>query len=302
MVMPVGKLADTAAMARALRPVVTQCVEMLRLEAEWVGALDVPTPPIRRSRPVPTEPPSSPVRRSAPGAPANAAVAAAAGPASAMHGAPGVLAPAASDITPSPEAAYRVSLPMAERERRHAALSEQAAACTACPLHAGRQRNVFARGALDAELAFVGEGPGHQEDRQGLPFVGPAGQLLDRMIVAMGYTRDSVYICNIVKCRPPDNRTPLPPEAAACLPWLEAQLQLVQPKVIVALGRCAAEHLGCMPPSGRGWRGRWTTWQDVPVLATYHPAYLLRTPAQKRTTWADLQQVMARLGRAPAAR
>jgi uracil-DNA glycosylase len=180
-------------------------------------------------------------------------------------------------------------------------LAAEAATCTACVLHSQRRQAVFARGTPDAELVFVGEGPGMEEDRQGFPFVGPAGQLLDRMIAAMGFARDAVYICNVVKCRPPDNRTPRPEEAIACARFLVPQLELVAPKVIVALGRCAAENLGVAQAMGP-WRGRWGDWRGVPVLPTYHPAYLLRSPEQKRVVWEDLQLVMKRFGWQPPAR
>ncbi len=187
------------------------------------------------------------------------------------------------------------------RERRLAQLAAEAAGCTACVLHQKRTRSVFARGNPHAELAFVGEGPGHDEDLQGLPFVGAAGQLLDKMIAAMGYGRDEVYICNVVKCRPPDNRTPAPDEAQACARFLVPQLELVAPKLIVALGRCAAENLGLARP-GSPWRGRFGSWHGFTVMPTYHPAYLLRSPEHKRVVWEDLQQVMQRLGRTPAGR
>jgi uracil-DNA glycosylase len=174
-------------------------------------------------------------------------------------------------------------------------LAAEAAACTGCGLHRGRTRSVFARGNPASELVFVGEGPGYHEDQQGQPFVGKAGELLDRMIAAMGYGRDEVYICNVVKCRPPDNRTPLPDEAAACEPFLRGQLAAIAPKVIVALGKCAAQNLGA-PASGR-WRGVWGAYQGIPLMPTYHPAFLLRSPEYKRPVWEDLQAVMARLGR-----
>jgi DNA polymerase len=121
------------------------------------------------------------------------------------------------------------------------------------------------------------------------------------MIAAMGYGRDDVYICNVVKCRPPENRTPLPEEALACSRFLQPQLQAVRPKLIVALGRCAAQSLGVAEAMG-SWRGRWGAFQGIDVMPTYHPAYLLRSPEQKRTVWADLQLVMARLGKSPPAR
>jgi DNA polymerase len=189
----------------------------------------------------------------------------------------------------------------ADKRTRLAQLASEAASCTRCVLHEKRNRSVFARGTPDAELVFVGEGPGYEEDQQGLPFVGPAGKLLDRMIAAMGFGREEVYVCNIVKCRPPENRTPRPDEAIACSRFLVPQLELVAPKVIVALGRCAAENLGVAQAAGP-WRGRWGTWREIPVLPTYHPAYLLRSPEQKRVVWEDLQLVMARFGRTPPPR
>jgi DNA polymerase len=189
----------------------------------------------------------------------------------------------------------------AERRIRLAQLAEEAQGCTLCVLHEKRTKSVFARGNPEAELTFVGEGPGHDEDLQGLPFVGQAGQLLDRMIAAMGYGRDQVYVCNVVKCRPPENRTPRAEEAIACSRYLVPQLEAVAPRVIVALGRCAAENLGLAGPTGP-WRGRWGSWHGIPVLPTYHPAYLLRSPEQKRVVWEDLQQVMRRLGKTPPTR
>ena len=174
-------------------------------------------------------------------------------------------------------------------------LAEQAASCTKCRLHEGRTRSVFSRGNENARVMFVGEGPGYHEDQKGLPFVGRAGQLLDKMIVAMKLSENDVYICNVVKCRPPDNRTPLPDEASACMPYLDAQIGKVAPEVIVALGRCAAEYLGCLEAGARGWRGRWTKRGGIDVMATYHPAFLLRNDNMKRPVWEDLQQVMRKL-------
>lgn len=183
-------------------------------------------------------------------------------------------------------------------DTRLLALAADAAECTRCELHQGRTKSVFSRGTADTDLVFVGEGPGFHENEQGLPFVGRAGQLLDRMITAMGYDRDGVYICNVVKCRPPENRTPLPAEAAACARFLVPQLDAVAPTVIVALGRCAAENLGCVPPSGK-WRGIWGEWQGIPVMPTYHPAFLLRSPQFKKPVWQDLQEVLQKLNRTP---
>ncbi|MEM9072469.1 MAG: uracil-DNA glycosylase [Myxococcota bacterium] len=204
--------------------------------------------------------------------------------------------PALEAATPEPEKAPR-TLPVAAAGDRTTLddLAGKAAACTRCRLHEGRTKSVFARGGASARLAFVGEGPGYNEDQQGLPFVGKAGQLLDKMIKAMGYDPGDVYICNVVKCRPPNNRTPKPDEAGACASFLEGQLDIVKPEVIVALGRCATENLGLVEPGGRGWRGRWGEWRGIPAMATYHPAFLLRSPHMKRPVWEDLQKVMARL-------
>jgi uracil-DNA glycosylase family 4 len=184
----------------------------------------------------------------------------------------------------------------ADVDARLQVLADDAAACSRCELHKGRTKSVFARGTAHTDLVFVGEGPGYNEDQQGEPFVGRAGQLLDRMIAAMGYARDGVYICNVVKCRPPDNRTPLPTEAQACASFLVPQLELVRPKAIVALGRCAAENLQVVPPAGR-WRGMWGEWRGIPVMPTYHPAFLLRSPQFKKPVWEDLQAVLKRLNR-----
>lgn len=170
--------------------------------------------------------------------------------------------------------------------------------CTRCKLHGGRTHLVFGVGNPEAELVFVGEGPGGEEDKQGVPFVGRAGELLTKMIAAMGYGRDDVYICNVVKCRPPGNRDPEPDEVAACKPFLDAQLGAIRPKVIVGLGKFAAQFL-LGDPEARitRVRGRWGDYRGVAVMPTFHPAYLLRNPAAKREAWADLQEVMRRLGR-----
>jgi uracil-DNA glycosylase len=171
--------------------------------------------------------------------------------------------------------------------------------CTRCKLAAGRTRLVFGVGNPGAELMFVGEGPGADEDLQGEPFVGKAGQLLTRMIEAMGFARGQVYIANVVKCRPPENRDPEPDEIEACEPFLKAQIEVVRPKVIVALGRFAVQTLLRDPgPIGRQ-RGRWRQYQGVRCMPTFHPAYLLRSPAEKGKAWEDLKLVMAEFGKAP---
>lgn len=167
--------------------------------------------------------------------------------------------------------------------------------CARCRLSEKRKTVVFGEGAPDARLMFIGEGPGAEEDRTGRPFVGQAGQLLDRMIVAMGLDRGRTYIANVVKCRPPGNRDPKDDEIAACSAFLDRQIELIQPDVIVALGRFAANRLtGTDKPLG-ALRGRWSHYKGVPLVATYHPAYLLRTPADKRKVWDDLKLVLAKL-------
>jgi uracil-DNA glycosylase len=172
-----------------------------------------------------------------------------------------------------------------------AALAAAAAACTRCRLAEGRTKVVFGSGNPTAELMFVGEGPGADEDRQGLPFVGAAGELLTRIIQAIEMTREEIYIANVVKCRPPGNRDPQPDEVAACRGYLDKQIALVRPRILVALGRVAAQTLlGNDAPIGR-LRGQWFKVQGIPTMVTYHPAALLRNPALKRPTWEDMQQV-----------
>ena len=168
--------------------------------------------------------------------------------------------------------------------------------CTRCALHKGRNKLVFADGDPNARLMFVGEGPGADEDAQGLPFVGRAGQLLNNMIAAMGLTREQVYIANVVKCRPPGNRTPEPGEANTCTPFLFRQIDVVRPQVLVALGATAATYLlGHRQPLA-GLRGRVHAFRGMQLIVTYHPAFLLRDPRQKKEAWADLQIAMRELG------
>jgi DNA polymerase len=169
--------------------------------------------------------------------------------------------------------------------------------CTRCKLHSTRRSIVFGVGAEDAPLMFIGEGPGEQEDKRGEPFVGPAGELLDKMIEAMGWSRDTVYINNIVSCRPPNNRNPQPDEVAACKPFLEARIAAVRPRIIVALGRPAANTLLGTDAPISTLRGRFHDRNGIKVMPTFHPAYLLREPDRKRDAWADLKLVMAELAR-----
>lgn len=178
-------------------------------------------------------------------------------------------------------------------------LAADAAGCTRCRLAQGRRTVVFGSGPADAELMLVGEGPGAQEDRQGLPFVGPAGELLTRIIEAIELRREDVYITNVVKCRPPGNRDPQPDETAACGSYLERQIELVRPRVIVLLGRIAAQTLLATDDSLSRLRGRWHAVRGVPTRVTYHPAALLRRAQYKRPTWEDMKAVRDRLRQAP---
>lgn len=174
-----------------------------------------------------------------------------------------------------------------------AELAKMVSGCVKCELCRTRTQTVFSDGAPNADVVFVGEAPGADEDRQGVPFVGRAGQLLTDIIVkGMQMKRDDVYICNVIKCRPPENRNPLPGEIAMCEPYLIRQLELVRPKVICALGAYAAHSLLKTDlPIGR-LRGSWHFYHGIPLRATYHPAYLLRNPADKRKTWDDIQEVL----------
>ena len=177
-----------------------------------------------------------------------------------------------------------------------AAIAGQAAACRACSLWAGAHQMVFGIGDPRARLMFVGEAPGEDEDRQGEPFVGRAGQLLTKIITAMGLERKQVYIANIVKHRPPQNRTPLPEEVVACTPFLEAQIEAIRPEVIVALGKPSAEFLTGNPDGISRIRGRWHDYKGIALMPTFHPSYLLRQPGAKRQVWEDMKAVLDRLG------
>ena len=182
-------------------------------------------------------------------------------------------------------------------------IAKQIATCTGCGLHASRNKTVPGEGNADCpDVLFIGEGPSADEDAQGRPFVGKAGQLLDKMIGAMGYAREQVFIANIVKCRPPGNRVPLPDEMNACSPYLRKQIELIQPKIIVALGKPAVEGLLNKPVTITRFRGTWCTYEGIDLMPTFHPAYLLRSPGKKREAWADLQAVMAKLGKTPSSR
>ncbi len=168
--------------------------------------------------------------------------------------------------------------------------------CRRCKLSESRNSIVFGKGNSEARLIFVGEGPGYEEDRQGLPFVGAAGQLLTKIIQAIKLTRDEVYICNIIKCRPPENRNPKPEEIKACLPFLERQISVIKPDFICALGTFAAQTLLATNKPISKLRGHLHDYEGIKVLPTYHPAYLLRNPDKKRDVWEDMQKLMKVLG------
>jgi len=167
--------------------------------------------------------------------------------------------------------------------------------CQSCALCKDRNKLVFGVGNSNAQLVLVGEAPGREEDKQGFPFVGEAGQLLDRILFAMKLSREQVYICNVIKCRPPQNRDPQPEEITACEQYLKRQLSVIKPQMIVTLGRFATQTLLRSKEPISKLRGHWHKYQDIPVMPTFHPAYLLRTPSGKRDVWEDMKQVMHRL-------
>ena len=176
-------------------------------------------------------------------------------------------------------------------------LRSQAHDCTKCRLAGTRTNVVFGVGDPNADLMFIGEAPGRDEDIKGEPFVGRAGQLLTDIIKAMKLTRDDVYIANVIKCRPPENRNPEPDELDACRPFIQQQVELIQPKVIVTLGRFGLQSLTGKSYGIMAVRGQWLDYNGIKLMPTYHPAYLLRNPAAKKEVWADMKKVMAELGR-----
>jgi len=208
--------------------------------------------------------------------------------------------PPRKPISTPPQVANIVA--SADRASALSMIREEIGECTRCALHMGRNKIVFADGDPNARLMFVGEGPGADEDAQGLPFVGRAGQLLNNMIGAMGLKREEVYIANVVKCRPPGNRTPEPEEANTCSPFLFRQIDVVRPEVLVALGATAATYLLGQRQPLAGLRGRVHSFRGTKLIVTYHPAFLLRDPRQKKEAWADLQIAMRELGLKPPVR
>jgi len=212
--------------------------------------------------------------------------------------APGSAAPGETPVESEPAVPVRAS---AGRVLELREIRDDIGDCTRCKLHKGRTNIVFGVGDPQARLMFIGEGPGADEDLKGEPFVGRAGQLLTQIIKAMGLTREQVYIANVVKCRPPENRNPEPDEIEQCSPFLRAQIASINPAVIVALGKFAAQTLlGVETPISR-MRGQFHQMGPVPVMPTFHPSYLLRNPGAKREVWEDMKMVMARLANPPAA-
>ncbi len=215
-------------------------------------------------------------------------------PAKPVTAAPSKPAEAAAPLPPRPLPSPRSSGPDTLES-----ITAEIAVCQACALAPTRLHTVPGQGTLQPEIMFIGEGPGADEDEQGLAFVGRAGQLLTKMINAMGYSREQVFIGNIVKCRPPGNRVPTPEEMAGCIPYLKRQIAVIHPKLIVCLGATAARGLvNEALPIGKA-RGQWREFEGIPVMLTFHPAYLLRDPRKKTETWIDLKTVLARLGKTP---
>jgi DNA polymerase len=276
-------MSDQDALAELL-----ELTRSLRAHVEWQGATGASGLPRGKTpglEPLESAPPAAPAAQPA-------------APPPARSPAPGVPAPvvAAAQGLPSPGPALPLS--QAERAARLEVLNNEVRSCTRCGLHERRTQTVFARGTASAGLCFIGEGPGADEDAQGFPFVGPAGQLLDKMIVAMGLSPDEVYVCNIVKCRPPNNRKPEVEEMAACMPYLAEQIELIEPSVIVALGATAVQGLLGTTEGIMRLRGKWKLYKGrIAVMPTFHPAYLLRTPTAKREVWEDLKAVLGHMGR-----
>lgn len=286
-------------MSDDLRAELSELVRLFQTHVAWqreLGAAELPraaAPRAPEAAPATVTPPAAPPEVTA--APSTVPVP----PAAAAKAPPSPLAaPPLLDIDP-PVAQTAPTLDRASRTAALAVIQREVSGCTSCKLAQRRTNTVFARGNPEARLVFIGEGPGEQEDKQALPFVGPAGQLLDKIIVAMNLSPDEVYVCNVVKCRPPGNRTPEPDEVAACTPFLLRQLGVVRPEVIVTLGRTATGFLlGSNAPMSR-LRGQWHAYQGIPLLPTWHPSYLLREPAHKGETWSDMKLVMQRLGLTP---
>jgi len=213
-----------------------------------------------------------------------------------------LFASAGPPASPAEPNAAEFTQPVASRQEKVALLAEmdagQVKPCTLCRLCQTRKNTVFGEGDPDAQIFFIGEGPGENEDLQGRPFVGRAGELLNKMIAGMGLRREQVFIANIVKCRPPDNRVPAPDEVEACTPYLVKQLEIVRPKVIVTLGLPSSKYMLASKLSMGKLRGQWHNWRGIKLMPTYHPAFLLRayTEENRAAVWSDLKMVMMEVG------
>lgn len=247
--------AEMAAELRRLRWLLTSC--------RMGGIRDWPSPPliVEPGKPADLEEPGEPME-------------------------PAIAQPAPATVSP-----VEKPLPDADRSEALQLLSDKTLNCSKCRLCEGRRNAVFGEGSSHPQLVFVGEGPGFEEDQQGRPFVGKAGKLLDKMIRSIGMARQDVFICNVVKCRPPGNRTPGADEIDACSPYLFTQLELLRPRVICALGACAAQTLLGAQVAISRLRGKTQRWRGVPLICTFHPAYLLRNPSQKAASWQDLLEI-----------
>jgi DNA polymerase len=204
--------------------------------------------------------------------------------------------PEAPEAPEAPELPGELEAPPRTR-RSLAAVRDELGDCQRCKLAKTRDKLVFGVGSETAELMFIGEAPGAEEDRRGEPFVGRAGQLLDKMIGAMGWTRETVFICNVLKCRPPNNRDPQPDEVEQCEPFLARQIEAIRPRMIVTLGKPAAHLVLKSRAPISALRGNFHRYQGIPVMPTFHPAYLLRSPERKSDTWSDLRKVIEELRR-----
>lgn len=209
-----------------------------------------------------------------------------------------------SELGKVPEAdPVAAALPVPEDFKSLEEIVAHVSTCRNCPLHQGRINTVPGEGNVNSpDILFIGEGPGADEDAQGRPFVGKAGQLLTKMIEAMGYARADVFIANVVKCRPPNNRAPLPEEMEKCLPYLKQQIGLIKPKVIVGLGATAIKGLLGKTAGITRLRGTWQEYEGIKLMPTFHPSYLLRDPSKKKDVWQDLQLVLKELGKEPPAK
>ncbi|MCF8142599.1 MAG: uracil-DNA glycosylase [Deltaproteobacteria bacterium] len=198
---------------------------------------------------------------------------------------------------PSPSPRTKETTPVRNRSGQLEELRDRIGECQQCKLHNTRTHLVFGEGSPEARLVFVGEGPGHDEDMAGRPFVGESGKLLTRIIEnGMGLTRKDVYICNVVKCHPPGNRDPEKDEIEPCIPFLREQLRIIGPEVICCLGRVAGQALLGADFKISAQRGQWRSYQGIPLMPTFHPAYLLRNPSSKREVWEDIKKIMTRIG------